>query len=173
MPHVEPVSASDAVDQRLQAALDDFEVLGDPDATFVRVLAHAPGYAKALWDAMRMALFDGGVDHTMKEIIRIQLATTAGDPYFATLRSKRALADGLTEDRIQAGIAGFEDDPQFTAAERWALRYTHLMYREPERLDAAFYEEGKRHWSEAQIMEIGGLTAVHYGLQMFMRTLAD
>ena len=148
-------------------------MLGDGDAAFVRILAHAPGYAAALWDAMGMALFEGGVDHSLKEIMRIQLATTAGDPYFSRLRSKRALEAGLTEDRIQAGIDGFEDDPQFSEAERWALRYAHTMYREPAKVNAEFYDEGKRHWSEAQIMEMGGLVAIHYGLQMFMRTLAE
>ncbi len=45
------------------------------------------------------------------------------------------------------------------------------MYREPEKVDAAFYDEGKRHFTEAQIMELGGMIAVHYGMQVFMRTL--
>ena len=45
------------------------------------------------------------------------------------------------------------------------------MYREPGKLNAEFYDEGKRHYSEAQIMELGGFIALHYGLQVFMRTL--
>ena len=104
-------------------------------------------------------------------MIRIQLATKAEDPYFSNLRSRRALDAGLTEERIQAALGDFANDPQFTPAEKWALDYAHRMYRTPESVDAAYYDEGKQHWTEAQIMELGGLVAIHYGMQVFMRTL--
>ncbi len=168
---IDPIDREAAEERGLGATLESFARLGDPGASFPRILAHVPGYAEALWGAMSEALFEGGVDHRLKEIIRLQLAATARDPYFSNLRSGPATEGGLTEDRIEAGRAGFEDDPQFTEAEKWALRYAHLMYRQPEKVDAAFYNEGKRHFTEAQIMEIGGLLAIHYGMQVFMRTL--
>ena len=52
----------------------------------------------------------GAVDHRLKEIVRVQLARLAGDRYFASFRSKRALEDGLTEERIEAGCGDFETD---------------------------------------------------------------
>ena len=170
MPAIDPVDRATA-EEKLGEELASFARLGDDDATFLRILAHVPNYAEALWGAMSEALFEGNVDHRLKEIIRVQLARTAGDHYFSTLRSEPALDAGLTEDDIDAGRDGFEDDPRFTDAEKWALRYAYLMYREPEKIDAAFYDEGKRHFSEAQIMEIGGLIAIHYGMDVFMRTL--
>lgn len=168
MTFIEPISRQDAVDRGLGPALDKFAEMGDAEAVFPRILAHAPKYAEALWGAMSEALYEGGVDHRLKELIRIQLAATAGDPYFSSLRSAEA---GLSQEQIEAALGGFENDPQFSEAEKWALRYSHLMYREPEKLDAAFYDEGKQHFTEAQIMEIGGLVAIHYGMQVFMRTL--
>ena len=51
------------------------------------------------------------------------------------------------------------------------MRYARELYRNPENVDAAFYAEGKQHYSEAQIMELGAFIAFHYGMQMFMRTL--
>ena len=135
------------------------------------ILANAPKYAEALWDAMAEALFEGNVDHSLKEMVRIQLAVKAEDPYFAALRSKRATDAGLTEERIQAALGDFNNDPQFSDAEKWALEYSYRMYRTPETVDATFYDEGKKLWSEAQIMELGGLVAIHYGMQVFMRTL--
>lgn len=168
MTFVEPISSDEARQRGLGPALDTFAEMGDAEATFPRILAHVPKYAEALWGAMSEALYEGGVDHRLKELIRIQLAATAGDPYFSSLRSPAA---GLAEDEVASVLDGFEDDPQLSAAEKWALRYSHLMYREPEKLDAVFYDEGKQHFSEAQIMEIGGLVAIHYGMQVFMRTL--
>jgi len=168
---IDPVDADEAAAAGLASRMESFAVLGDDGATFLRILARAPGYAEALWDAMAEALFEGGVDHSLKEIIRIQLATTAEDPYFSSLRSKMALEAGLTEERIQAALGDYHDDPRFTPAERWALDYAYRMYRTPASVDAAFYDAGKEYWTEAQIMEVGGLIAIHYGMQVFMRTL--
>ncbi len=170
MPLIDPVDSSSP---GLNGLLESFTRLGDANAVFPRILARAPNYAEALWSAMAEALFEGNVDHNLKEIIRIQLARTAQDPYFSNLRSRRAIAGGLTEERIDAAGGDFENDPRFTPAEQWALRFAHLMYREPERVDAAFYNEGKQHFTEAQIMELGGLIAIHYGMQVFMRTLHE
>ena len=41
----------------------------------------------------------------------------------------------------------------------------------PIKSTSAFYDEMKKHWSEAQIMELGAFIAFHYGMQMFMRSL--
>lgn len=171
MTWLEPVPRSEAEEQGLKDVLDVGERSGVPDETFIRILAHVPGYAEAIHDAMSTAHVEGHVDHRLKEIIRIQLARTAKDPYFAGLRSTRAMEDGLTEETIDAGSADFESDPRFSDAEKWALRYAHLLYRSPDEVDSAFYDEGKRHFSEAQIMELGGMIAIHYGMQRFMATL--
>ena len=111
------------------------------------------------------------MDHKLKEIIRIQLARTAGDTYFANLRSVKARAEGLDEDTIEAGSGNYADDPRFSEAEKAALRYAERMYRDPTAVDAALYAGLKKHFTEAQIMELGAFIAFHYGMQVFMRTL--
>lgn len=156
-------------DAELQALIARCEALGVPDAAFIRTLARVPSYAKALLKAMLVSHAEGNVDHRLKEIIRVQLARTAGDGYFAALRSKQA--QGLSEDTIAAGCGKFGNDTRFTTAEKWALTYAREMYANPEKVDAAFYAEGKRHYSEAQIMELGAFIAFHYGMQAWARTL--
>ncbi len=155
MPMIDPIDRQTAQAQGLGGVLEAFADMGDPDGIFPRILAHAPKYAQALGDALATSFLDGNVDHRLKEIVRIQLARTAQDPYFAGLRSTKATAAGLTEEQIDAGSRGGKDAPEFTPAERWALRYAHLMYRHPEQVDS------------------GGMIAVHYGMQVFMRTLED
>jgi len=171
--NIEPLSIDEIRDPELQALIDRCVALGVPDAVFPRVLARVPEYAKPLLRALLASHAEGSVDHTLKEIMRIQLARTAGDPYFANLRSALAQRDGLTEEKIEAGCGRFESDPQFTAAEKWALRYAREMYLNPEKVDVAFYAEGKKHFSEAQIMELGAFIAFHYGMQAFTRTLGE
>jgi alkylhydroperoxidase family enzyme len=119
--------------------------------------------------ALLMSHAAGNVDHRLKEIVRILLARFANDKYFASLRSKKA---GLTETRIDDGCFAYENDGKgFSEAEKCALRYADLMFLDASQLDQAFYDEMKRHWSEAQIMELGAFIAFHYGMQMFMRSL--
>ena len=166
-----PVPRGQIADPKLQALIARADETGIADSRFVRLLAHVPGYAEALHDALDRSLMEGSVDHALKEIIRIQLARLAGDPYFAAFRSKRALEQGLTEERIEAGCGDFETDDGFAPAEKWALRYGWLMYRAPGKVDKAFYDEGKTHYSEAQIVELGAFIAFHYGMQIFFGTI--
>ena len=166
-----PVDRESITDPELVALIDRCEALGVPDALFGRVLARVPDYAKAILRAMLMSHTEGSVDHRLKEILRIQLARLARDPYFSALRSRRAMAAGLDESTITAGRDNYESDTRFTEADRWALRFADQLYVNPDAIDAAFYEGMKRYYSEAQIMEIGAFVAMHYGMQMFMRTL--
>lgn len=168
---IEPLPPEALEAPELKPLLEQARELGVPDDLFLRILAHAPGYAEALFDAMHRSHAMGGVDHKLKEIIRIRLARQAGDPYFAGLRSQKAMADGLTEETIEAGYGDYQDDPRFSDAEKWALDYARLMYLAPKQVDKAFYDTGKTYYSEAQIMELGAFIALHYGMQVWMGTL--
>ncbi len=171
MSHIQPLELHEIQDPELRELIDRCERLGVPDALFPRIVARVPSYAKVILRAMLMSHMEGNVDHKLKEIIRVQLARFAGDPYFANLRSLRAKQQGLDEQTIDAGCGDYDDDPRFTEAERWALRFADQIYLDPTKVDNAFYAELKKHYTEAQIMELGAFIACHYGMQVFMRTL--
>ncbi len=171
MPIIEPVAIEDIESPKLLEMIDQARELQVPDEQFLQIMAHAPGYGEALFDAMYKSHALGAVDHNLKEIIRIQLARHAQDPYFSALRSQKAIEAGLTEELIEAGCGDFEDDDRFSPAEIWALSYARLMYTEPKKVNAEFYDRGKALYSEAEIIELGAFIAFHYGLQLFMRTL--
>jgi len=107
----------------------------------------------------------------LKEIIRLQLTRRSGDPYFAQLRSVKAREAGLDEATIKAGCDDYERSKLFTEKEKWALRYADQMYMNAASVDAEFYAGMKQHYTEPQIMELGAFIALHYGMQVFMRTL--
>ena len=168
---IEPVKIDAIQDAELRALVAQALALGVPDERFIEIVARVPQYAKVLLRAMLTSHVEGNVDHRLKELIRIQLAGIARDPYFSSLRSKQAIAEGLTEERVAAS-SRYENDPRFSEPEQWALRYAERMYLAPHEIDAAFYDGLKRHYSEAQIMELGAFIAFHYGMQVFMRTFA-
>lgn len=168
---IEPCAKEILEQPKIKQRMEKARALGVPGDSFFEIMAHAPGYAEALFDALYEPHANGNVDHKLKEIIRIGLARLAGDGTSAAQRSTRARQDGLSEATIEAGLGDFENDAQFTDAEKWALRYGYLMYRQPKKVNKAFYDEGKKYYSEAEIMEIGGLIAIHYGMQVFLSTL--
>jgi hypothetical protein len=172
MSHITPLPKDAISDPELRALMAEAEVLGVPDDLFPRILARAPEQAVPLMRALIMSHSQGNVDHGLKEIMRILLARFANEKYFASLRSAKARAMGLTERRIDDGCFAYEDDTKgFSAGEKCALRYADLMFLDANQLDKSFYDEMKQYWTEAQIMELGAFIAFHYGMQMFMRSL--
>jgi len=171
MTYVVPLPRDAITDPELLELMAAAEALGVPDDLFVRLVARAPEQAKPVMRALLMSHADGNVDHRLKEIVRILLARFAGDRYFTALRSRKARAMGLDDDRIEAGCGDYEDSDLFTEAEKCALRYADQMYLDATKLDAGFYAELKTHFTEPQIMELGAFIAFHYGMQMFMRSV--
>jgi alkylhydroperoxidase family enzyme len=170
--HIAALPIEAITDPELRALIAEGEALGVPDVLFPRIIARALEQAVPLMRALIMSHAQGNVDHSLKEIMRILLARFANDKYFASLRSAKACAMGLTEQRIDDGCFAYEDDAKdFSAAEKCALRYADMMFLDANQLDKSFYDEMKQHWTEAQIMELGAFIAFHYGMQMFMRSL--
>jgi hypothetical protein len=172
MTHIAPLPLEAITDPELRALIAEAETLGVPDDLFPRIVARAPQQAVPLLRALLMSYAQGNVDHKLKEIMRILLARFAHDKYFAGLRSSKARDMGLTEKRIDEGCFEYEDSSKgFSEAEKCALRYADLMFLDANQVNQAFYDEMKKHWSEAQIMELGAFIAFHFGMQMFMRSL--
>lgn len=171
MSFIPPVPADQIDDPELLELIARCEELGVPDERFVRILAHKPAQAKSSLGAMLHSHYEGSVDHKLKEIIRIFLARFVEDDYFASLRSKKALAEGLTEEMVEAACGDYEDSELFSEAEKWALRFSEQMFLDASKVDAAFYGEMKQHYTEAQIMELGTFLAVHFGIMKATKPL--
>jgi len=171
MSYIQPIPMDRIEDAELRDLIARCDAAGVPDARFGQILAHKPAQAKAALEVILYSHQEGNVDHKLKEIIRIQLARFAEDEYFASLRSKKAMAAGLNEEMIEAGCGDYDDSPLFTEAEKCALRFAEQMFLDSSKVDAAFYDEMKKHYSEAEIMEIGSFIAIHYGVIKATRPL--
>jgi len=78
-----------------------------------------------------------------------------------TVRYAGARQAGLTEDKIAA--LDDLDSNLFSARERAALRFAELMASDHHKVDDAVFAELRRHFSEAQIVELGVWTATFTG----------
>ena len=167
MSHIAPLPREAITDPEMIELIAQSEKLGMPDDLFPRIIVRTPEQAKPLMRALLLSHAQGNVDHRLKEIIRVLLARFANDKYLRGV----TLAQGSRYARIDAGCYEYESDASFTEAEKWAPRYADQMFLDATKIDAAFYNELKKHYSEPQIMELGAFIAFHYGMQMFMRSI--
>ncbi len=72
---------------------------------------------------------------------------------------------------MDEGINKYQTSPNFTPAEKIALRYADLMATDPEAIDAAFYDELRKHYSDDEIVELGAYIGFNIGYHTFFGTL--
>jgi hypothetical protein len=72
---------------------------------------------------------------------------------------------------MDEGINKYQTSPNFTPAEKIALRYADLMATDPEAIDAAFYDGLRKHYSDDEIVELGAYIGFNIGYHTFFGTL--
>ena len=82
-----------------------------------------------------------------------------------------AKRQGLSEQLLDEGIDNYARSERFTAAEKIALRYSELMSVNPDAVDAAFFDELRKHYSEDEIVELGAFIGFNLGYHTFFGTL--
>ncbi len=60
---------------------------------------------------------------------------------------------------------------RFSAADKLALRYSELMATDPDAIDAAFFDELRKYYSEEEIVELGLFIGFNLGYHTFFGTL--
>ncbi|MEE8436337.1 MAG: hypothetical protein V3S64_16240 [bacterium] len=77
----------------------------------------------------------------------------------------------MTEALIDEGIENYRDSDKFTDAEKIALEYSELMESHPEKVDEAFYERLKAHYTTEEIVELGAFIGFNLGFHTFFGSL--
>jgi alkylhydroperoxidase family enzyme len=142
-----------------------------PDPGFHAMMGHNIDLAEAMFVAWDTVFNTGRVSHKLKEIIRVQLSRMASCVYWGNVRSASAKRQGLQEDDIDEGIAHYDTSDRFSPAEKLALRYSELMALNPDRIDAAFSDELRRHYTDEEIIELGAFIGFNIGYHTFFGTL--
>ncbi|GAA4587237.1 hypothetical protein GCM10023194_35570 [Planotetraspora phitsanulokensis] len=138
-----------------------------PESSAVR--AHAPNAFWAFADSWK-ALFHSGVcDHAIKELCRVYISRTVKCEFCGNQRSIKATAAGLVEQQYD-DLLNFETSPKYDERQRAALSYAEAIAWGLE-ADNAFWERLHRHFSEAELVELGCCIALTYGQQSWIRLL--
>jgi alkylhydroperoxidase family enzyme len=79
-------------------------------------------------------------------------------------------AQGITDEQL-ADLSTFEESPRFDVKERAALRYAEGMTRTPAMVADEVFEEVRKHFTTAQIVELTGAIALENFRSRFNRAL--
>lgn len=135
------------------------------DATFVEVYAQAPGMLDFVMNKFYGPVFFGGqVDNRYKQLARLKLSLIHGCLTCNKQNVPGALAAGITEAQV-AAMDDFEDGP-FTDAEKAVIAYAAevALTNIEGRMSPALFARLRRHFSEADLLELGTAMAIISGM---------
>ena len=156
----------DDLPERFRPAWDTLHALtGEP--TFIEVFASAPELVDFVMGEFYMKLFFGGrVDQRYKQLVRLRLSLVHGCRTCNRQNVPGALAAGISQAQVDSMIEGRHDGRHFTEAERAVLDYADQMVLTNMNGDvsAELFARLRRHFSEAEILELGVVMAVIGGM---------
>jgi hypothetical protein len=72
---------------------------------------------------------------------------------------------------LDEGVDNYASSARFSEADKLALRYSELMATDPDKVDAAFFDELRKHYSEEEIIELGAFIGFNLGYHTFFGSL--
>ena len=139
------------------------------DATFFEVFGNHPDLYRWYTGSFYGEVFRAGlVERRVKELLRLRLSITHGCRFCNQGNRVDALQAGLSEADIEhIGDASLD---HFTESEQAALRLADEMVLTNElgRLDSPLYVQLQRHYSDAQILELGLVLGILSGVAKFL-----
>jgi alkylhydroperoxidase family enzyme len=169
MPRLDYLSDSE-MPADCRQAIAHAEQAGSPDPRVLRLIFRSKA-GQAWYRYWRALNEECELPADLKELCRVKIAFEHNCGYCGTVRSARAKAVGLTEDKIQE-VWDYENSTKLTTREKLALRYADYLKHDIAKADNdAFYDELKLHFTPSEIIELGLWCAENVGAGSFVRTL--
>jgi AhpD family alkylhydroperoxidase len=148
-------------DARLQQAIHP-ENLTDLEQGLTRYFAHCPEQALGLMGFGAALKLNRSLPDRLVELVRLRVAFFNQCRSCMAIRYSDAVADGVTEGLV-CSLERPQEAENLTGAEKAAIRYGELMATDHLAIDDAMYDELRRHFTEAQIVELGMTVAFFVG----------
>ena len=148
-------------DPRLRDAVRP-DSASDLEQGLTRFFAHCPEQALGLMQFGRALKLNRALPERLVELVRLRVAFFNQCRSCMAIRYTDAVADGLTEDLVCSLEKPHEAD-NLSAAEKAAIRFGELMATDHLAIGDAIYADLRRHFSEAEIVELGMTVAFFVG----------
>ncbi len=169
MPRLRYIEESEKSAQS-RALIESAKRTGAPDPRVVSIMTRSQ-LGTAWVEYWNKLLYQGVLPHKLKEMCRIKISVAHQCGYCSTVRSNVAKAEGLTEDMI-GDLAQYAQSKRLSEREKAALRYAELFKQGEHAIDRDdVYVDLARHFSDAEIIELGLFCAEVDGVGKFVKSL--
>lgn len=161
----------DSLDEAMQEELRRCASHGTPRPESQAVRANAPHVFWAFANSWQSMFREGECDHALKELCRVYISRTVTCEFCGNQRSEQATAEGLREAQYDE-LLNFESATIYDERQKAALRYAQAIAWGPASVDMdAMWDDLHRHFTEAQLVELGNFIALTFGQQSWIRLL--
>jgi alkylhydroperoxidase family enzyme len=159
----------ESMDERMQQEMYRCAREGTPRPESSAVRAHAPNAFWAFADSWRDIFHNGVCDHAIKDLCRVYISRTVKCEFCGNQRSTKASTAGLVEAQYDE-LLNFESSDRYDERQKAALAYTEAIAWRLD-TDDAFWERMYRHFTEAELVELGCFVGLTFGQQSWLRLL--
>jgi alkylhydroperoxidase family enzyme len=170
MPKISYVDPTTIEDPELLAIMERARTCGTPRPESQAIRLHHPAVMKAFNNAWEVFFRQGVTDHAIKELCRLYISKSVDCEYCGGQRSVLARQQGATEDQVDE-ILNFEQSDRFDERERAALEWAMAIVWDPTLAADDMWDRLHRHFTEAQLVELGHFIALTLGQQRFLKTV--
>jgi len=157
VPNVPQLSDQEVTDSALERVIKDAAVTESPPPSWYRTMGNNPEVAVEFaryWDMLHRG---GSVDHSIKELGRLQIAQMIGCEFCA--RQTSPLAQVSEEEKSSCALPDWDHpDPKTRAA----LHYARTLTLDDGR-DAEVYAELKQHFTWSEVIELSAFFCLTAG----------
>ena len=142
---------------------------GTPRVESNAMRAHVPAVFWSFVTTWNDVFRNGIVEHSLKELCRVYVSRSVKCDYCGNQRSVAASREGLVEQDYR-DLIDFERSPRYDERQKAALALAEAITWDVD-TDDDFWARLCRHFSEAQIVELGYFIGFTLGQQRFNRLL--
>jgi len=157
------------MDARMRAEMERCAREGTPRPESTAVRAHVPACFWFFANSWHEIFRNGVVDHPLKELCRVYVSRSVVCEFCGNQRSIKGANEGLRETHYD-DLMNFEKSTKYNERQKAALAYAEAIVWRLD-TDDAFWARMYKHFSEAELVELGCAIGLTFGQQSWLRLL--
>jgi alkylhydroperoxidase family enzyme len=158
------------MDPEMQKEMERCQREGTPRPESSAVRAHVPACFWFFANSWRDIFKNGVCEHAIKELCRLYVSRSVQCEYCGNQRSVKATSSGgLMEDHVK-DLLDFEKSANYNDRQKAALSYAEAITWKLN-TDDAFWERLYKHFTAAELVELGCMIGLTLGQQSWLRLL--
>jgi len=158
------------MDAHMRKEMERCQKEGTPRPESSAIRAHVPACFWFFANSWRDIFKNGVLDHAVKELCRLYVSRSVECEYCGNQRSVKATTSGaVIEDHVR-DLLDFEKSKNYDERQKAALAYAEAITWHT-RTDDGFWQRMYKHFSEAELVELGCMIGLTLGQQSWLRLL--